>query len=153
MAVLEVSINYNNPSLDQFCMDYWGSEFERKGFFHLAWNAGACRLLVPKKQESHIKDMLTAKSAIITRGFSTLLMRDVMEVLFDDESEAPFAVNLDHEQCTQLLPNSEIGVEFQLNVWTYKGSVASFECEYSRVSVLQSMYPIPPEITRIRRER
>lgn len=75
-----------------------------------------------------------------------------MEILFDDGTQTPFVVTLDHDQCTQLLPDSEIGIEFQLSVWTQKGLVVPFKCKYNREISHPTSHPVAMEVTRFRQD-
>ena len=78
--------------------NYWDHEMQRKGLFYLSGNAGAFRLLVPSGSELSVFEMLTGKEVIITKGYHRELRREMLEVLFDDGSEAPFVIMLSEEQ-------------------------------------------------------
>jgi hypothetical protein len=114
--------------------DFWGSELEFNGFFFLSWNAGAARLLVPDCHKASLRDMKTAAYAILSRGKYN--GHDAIEILFEDNSDAPYCVQILAEQCDRLLPAHEQGGGFTVAVWTREGLQISMPGKYRVVHSL-----------------
>jgi len=90
--------------------NYWDSEYAQAGMFYLSWNAGAARLLVPDAQKLTLPEMRTAKYVIVSRGpWDDHGGRDALELLFEDGSDAPFAVHLVSEQTDRPDPGDGSG--------------------------------------------
>src|ERR1017187_6217579 len=99
--------------------NYWDSEHAKNGFFYLSWNAGAGRLLVPDSQKAAIREMRTAKEhVVISSGLwmepDKNIGRAMLELLFDDNSDAPYSLFLSAVQTDRTLPDSDQGSEFFL---------------------------------------
>jgi len=72
--------------------NFWGSPAELQGFYYVTSNAGAFRLLVPDIQNCEIPNILSGKHAVITYGFHRQTSKFMYEVMFDDDSDNPFAL-------------------------------------------------------------
>jgi hypothetical protein len=116
------------------CTNYWDTEHAKKGYFYLSWNAGAARLLVPKSQENQIKEMKAALYVVISRG--KFQGRDALELMFEDNTDAPYSIHLVTEQCDRLLPEADQGSGFTVDIWTRDGLKASFDGKYRVVNTL-----------------
>lgn len=79
--------------------DYWDGPLAAVGGFYLSPNAGAYRLLVPKSKECYIADMMTGKHVVITLGHDATIGRDMLEILFQDDTNSPFSLTLDARHC------------------------------------------------------
>jgi hypothetical protein len=74
---------------------YWDSTEAANGFAFLSYNARTLRLLVPPPLERHLPDMTGhVRQVVLTRGQLDSI-DNVIEVMFEDGSEAPFASHLD----------------------------------------------------------
>lgn len=87
--------------------DYWTTEYARAGYFYLSLNAGAVRLLVPPAEERTLPDFESALGVALSRTTS-LAIRPVCSLLFDDETESPYALQLSPEQLDRLPPVAEL---------------------------------------------
>lgn len=116
--------------------NYWDSDHARNGFFFLSWNAGAARLLAPDNQKLALHDMRTAKIVIISRGFWVDQGREAVEVLFEDNSDAPYSIILPAEQCDRLLPSADQEGDFAVTVWTRGGEKLRRPGRYRIVNVV-----------------
>jgi len=104
--------------------NYWDSDMAKEGILYLSWNAGAARLLVPDSMKSYIREMKTAKYVIVSRGYwINVDGRDALELLFEDDSDSPFAIQLSSDQCDRMLPQSDHCPQFAVSVWTSEGMV------------------------------
>jgi hypothetical protein len=74
---------------------YWDSAEAANGFVFLSYNDGALRLLVPPLLEHYLPGMTKhVREVVLTRGrFEGV--EDGVEVMFEDDSNAPFALHLD----------------------------------------------------------
>ncbi len=127
-----IEIDNNGPEL--VSTNYWDMKHAQKGFFYFSWNAGAGRLLVPKMREPMIKDMLTAEFVIVSRGDWN--GREALELLFEDNTSAPFSINLVTDQCDRLIPETDQGSGFIVTIWTQAGKQATFDGKYRIVNKL-----------------
>lgn len=95
--------------------NFWDSELARAGKFFVSVNAGAIRVLLPPAQYRLLADMRTARECVLSRG-----PRDEVEILFDDDSDSPFALHLTPASFDLLPAAPEPGREWVLTVWTDK---------------------------------
>jgi hypothetical protein len=122
--------------------NYWDTEMAHGGLLVLSWNAGAGRLLVPDCLTSAIPEMLTGKLAVITRGAWPAGQKpDAIEIMFDDDSDAPYSIHLSVEQCSQMLPDTDIGTEFTFTIWTRDGKMGEMPSHYRRADTLPCLKP------------
>jgi hypothetical protein len=105
--------------------DFWDSDMARRGFFFMSVNAGAARLLVPDCRADQVPDMSTAKLVVISRG-PGMGRRDMFELLFDDDSEEPYALHFGVQQIDRLIPARENGQELAFTAWG-RNAVLLFE--------------------------
>ena len=89
--------------------NYWESQLAQEGCFFLSVNAGAFRLLIPRQCENALPDMTTNVShVVISRTqYEPLPRTVVLELLFDDGSEQPYALGLSMPQLDRLAPKSD----------------------------------------------
>lgn len=98
---------------------YWGTHAEQEGYYYLSPNAGCFRLLAPGKSDRQIAEMQSARTVIISRGpWPDQNRPDALEVLFDDDTQSPFALHLTIEQCERLPAATDAGREFVFALWT-----------------------------------
>ncbi|MDR2092310.1 MAG: hypothetical protein LBP58_03185 [Azoarcus sp.] len=102
--------------------DYFDTPQARAGFLFLSWNAGAARILLPDSQAHMLREMKTGKTVIISRGpLVDHDGRDAIELLFEDDSDAPFSAHLLIEQTDRNLPETNQGGGFVVTVWSRHG--------------------------------
>lgn len=99
--------------------NYWETEHEKKGYFHLSINAGAFRLLVPQNQEHLIKEFRTGEYCIVSKGPSLSPFHPfMMELLFEDHTDYPYSLLLCAGQVDRNPASSDAGRKLPLSVWT-----------------------------------
>ena len=99
--------------------NYWESELAAAGIFYLSWCAGAARLLVPDNQTYTLDEMRSAKSVVISRGpWTAQDGQDCLELLFEDHSIAPFAIQMSALQCSRMSPDVVQKGTFPVIVWS-----------------------------------
>lgn len=105
--------------------NYWQTEMASEGFYYVSPNAGVIRMLVPESRRVEIADMRTAEEVVLTRGVHTgrgswpeYKGRELMEILFDDHTDNPFALWLSLEQWERL-PDSQTdyGRTWEFTAW------------------------------------
>lgn len=128
-----------NDGQDVASTNYWDHPNARAGFCFLSWNAGAARLLVPDALVGAVKDMAAATEVIVSRG--QWQGRDALELLFEDHSEAPYALHLVQEQSDRMIPDSDQGSGFVVTIWTRDGKQASAPGKYRSVATLPCLSP------------
>lgn len=112
-----ITIDNHGPLL--LATNFWESEREGAGFYFLSINAGAFRLFVPRSREADLREFTTAKEVVISRGPWPEWQRpDALEVLFDDHTQSPFALNIVPEMCDRLPLDEDAGRECVFTAWT-----------------------------------
>jgi hypothetical protein len=104
-------------------------------------NAGAYRVLLPQGLEKVVSEVRDARVALVMRG--RIGNSDVMQVAFDDGSEAPFVLQTDIAAFVGGIPDlGEVGLDRTMTIWI-RGSdgrpVLSTElpCRYLGTGVLE----------------
>lgn len=122
--------------------NYWQSEHARAGLFYLTWNAGAGRLLVPDSQKPSLQEMRNARMVIVSRGpWTDRGGCDSWELLFEDDSDCPFAITLMADQSDRVLPESDQGGGLVITVWTCGGQKLRLPGKYRRVAEIPCLDP------------
>jgi hypothetical protein len=122
--------------------DYFDSPAAKAGYLYLSWNAGAARLLLPDNRHGWLNEMATAREVIISRGpWSAARGRDALELMFEDDSDAPFAIRLTMEQTDRLPTEAVIADGLELHVLTRNGQMLRLPARYRRVSAVPCMQP------------
>lgn len=119
--------------------NYWNTEHAAAGLVFLSCNAGAARLLVPDAAKGMLSEMRGTKYVVISRG--SYEGRDALELLFEDESDAPFCIHLMMEQSDRMLPENEQGGGFVVTIWTRGGQKHRFNGKYRVVTTLPCLEP------------
>lgn len=122
--------------------NYFDSEHAAGGLYFLSWNAGAGRLLMPDSRVLDLREMRSAKYVIVSRGpWPERGGREGIELLFEDNSDAPFCLHLSAEQSDRLLPEINQGGGFEIVAWTRGGRVANWPGKYRKVSRIPCLDP------------
>lgn len=122
--------------------NYWETPQAASGYFYLSWNAGAARLLIPDNQKHILRETKKAKEVIISRGpWTEQGNRDAVELMWEDNSDAPFILILLAEQCDRMLPDTDQGRPFVVTAWTKAGQKARWPGKYRRVQGLPYLQP------------
>ena len=122
--------------------NFWDSEEARRGLIFLSWNAGTARVLIPDAQRHLLREMQTARLVIVSHGpWIVMDKRDAMELLFEDDSDAPFAVQIVANQCDPTPPSTNESSDFEIVVWTRGGEQLRFPGKYRKVKSLPSLAP------------
>jgi len=106
----QLIIQNNGPEIIK--TNYWKTSYAQAGKFYLSINARAFRLLVPDVASKLAieGEMRTAVDIIISRGpWPAAGKPDGIEILFDDYSNAPFALQLSPEQVDRFPPAGDSG--------------------------------------------
>ena len=120
--------------------NYWDMEHAKAGLIFLSWNAGAGRVLIPDVQKPLLRQMKGAKSVIVSGGpWPDRGGRDAWELMWEDYSEAPFAIHLLAEQSDRLLAETDLGKGFTISVWTRGGMKGRWPGRYRRVDQIPYM--------------
>jgi len=122
--------------------NYWATPHAAKGLLYLSWNAGAARLLVPAAQRSALLEMESAEYVAIRVGYWPAGGGEAFELLFEDRSEAPYAVHLQTVQSDRLPPGAPGAVPVLFSAWTEAGVAFERPAFYQRVAQLPFLQPI-----------
>lgn len=152
-----------NAGLEQFKIEmghdgrvattsYWRTVGAREGMYYLQWSPAGAHLLVPRLCLSDTLDMMLCKEVVISSGCMPEFVDrgEVYEVMFDDGSDAPFAIHMDADDFSskdsidrsQWAP--EHGSNLTIEVVPEVG-VDRFTkiCRYREVDLLPSRAPWP----------
>jgi hypothetical protein len=101
--------------------NYWDSELAQAGKLFVSVNAGAIRVLLPPCVYDWLSDMRMARECVLSRGpWPAERAAEGVELMWDDGSDAPFALHLTPESFDMLPAEPEPGREWMLSVWTAK---------------------------------
>ena len=96
-----LKISNNGPEIAS--TNYWSSQAAKRGYVFLSVNAGCFRLLVPTGKGIPIDDIMTAQVVLITRApWPEIGNRDALELLFEDNTDDPFVINIVSEQVDRM---------------------------------------------------
>lgn len=130
-----ITISNNGKELTE--TNYWELEHSQKGKFYVSINAGCIRLLCPPSQKIMISEMKTGKIIIISKGFWTEQNRDGVEIMFEDNSESPFALHLSVEQF-DFVPKD--GKRWRFAIYTKdEGKIFDKKCKVRTVKTIPYM--------------
>lgn len=122
--------------------NFWDTVQAQRGLVFLSWNAGSGRLLLPDSQRHLLEDMRTAQFVIVSRGIWTIMDSRVgLELLFEDESDAPFAIHIVENQFDRDLPATNESGGFAVTVWTRDGEQLRLPGKYRRVDSIPCLDP------------
>jgi len=118
--------------------NYWDSPHAEAGYVFLSRQGGAVRLLIPDQLASLPQDVGEPREVLISRGpYPDGGFDDAVEVLFEDDSNAPYMMIVP-VQCTDYPPTvDEHGRVTQCTLWTREGCVGAYH------AVLQTVPRLP----------
>jgi hypothetical protein len=121
--------------------DFWDSEYARKGYFYLSFNAGAARLLIPDSRIAQVEELQTGELVIISQG-PGMGRKDMTEVLFEDNTDVPYSIHIGSEQVDRFLPASDHGRDVPFTAWG-RNAVLLFERpgKFRRVKKIPCLEP------------
>jgi hypothetical protein len=132
----------SNRSQAILATEYWDSAHARAGYVFLSWNAGAGRVLIPDSQKALLRDMKPAREVIVSRGpWIDQGGREALELMWEDDSDAPFCLHLVAEQCDRLLPDTDQGGGFVITAWTRGGLKGRWPGRYRHVDRIPYLEP------------
>jgi hypothetical protein len=117
-----------NNKKDIVSTNYFKSSRANEGLMFLTCSAGAFRLLMPDQHLHCLSELKRANSVIITRGKYESL--DVIEIMFEDETQQPVALHISCEQCDREFPTEDSQDVFEFSLWTRLQKEFSVECRY-----------------------
>ena len=122
--------------------NYWDSEQARAGYCYLSWNAGAGRVLIPDSAKDMLRELKGAREVIVSRGpWTDQGGREALELLWEDDSDAPFSLHIVAEQTDRLLPDTDQGGGFVVTAWTRGGLKGRWPGRYRKVERLPCLDP------------
>lgn len=121
--------------------NYWDSELAQSGEFFLSLNAGVLRVLVPPSHCRDVEDMTVARECILSRGpWPALGLVDASEIMWEDDSRSPYAIQLSPGSCDSLPAEPEKGREWRCAVWIAQDGkphcVVEHTCRWRKVPYL-----------------
>ncbi len=134
-----ICIVNNGPSIKQ--TNYFDLPQAEAGMVYLSWNAGVGRLLVPDIVASYLDEMQSAREVIVTRGLWRKYQREALELMWEDDSDAPFSIIIVSEQCDRLLPETDQGGGFSIVAWTRTGKGQHWPGRYRKEATVPYLKP------------
>lgn len=126
-----------NAGADIASTNYFETSNAKAGYYFVSWNASTARILVPDSLVGSLDEMRTGRICVISRG--KLDGIDALEIMFDDDSEAPYALHLGLEQIDRSIVND--GKPFRVAAWTSRGKAGDWKGKYRVVNKLPCMKP------------
>ena len=110
----ERMISIRNEGKEIVETNYWDSVLNENNKFFLSGNDGCYRLLIPEGMKGVIKDILTGKEVIITKGTIRDTWNEGLELLFEDNTDTPFHIIMALEAVDRV--PRRVG-EYDFSVW------------------------------------
>lgn len=117
--------------------NYFDTAHALRGLYYVSWNASSARVLVPDVQLGALDEMRTGRICVISRG--KLYGVDALELMFDDGSDAPFALHIEMRQTDRAIIDDH--QSFKVAAWTRAGKVAEWSGKYRVVQELPYLEP------------
>lgn len=100
---------------------YWDSDLAAAGKIYCSVNAGAIRLLIPESQRQVIAELRKCAYVILSRGpWPAQRRTEAVELLFEDDTDSPYALQLSPESFDLLPAEPSPGQEWVLSAWDQK---------------------------------
>jgi hypothetical protein len=132
-------ITIENDGAEITYTNYFNSDHAARGYVYLSINAGAFRLLIPDRMISEIAEWRTAREVIISRGpWPDMSKSDALEILFEDDSDNPYALHIASEQADRMPLDTDRDRKDQppswkFSAWTREGKTLELPCRYRLV--------------------
>ncbi len=98
--------------------NFWETVGNHHGLFFLSTNAGALRLMVPDSQRHVVNEFHNVKHVRVTRGLHHEVPSEIgIELVFVDDSRAPYVLQMHASNLDRLFPKSEAGQDLPFTVW------------------------------------
>ena len=122
--------------------NYCDRQQARAGYCYLSWNAGAGRVLIPDSAKDMLRELKGAREVIVSRGpWADQGGREALELMWEDDSDAPYSLCIVAEQTDRLLPDTDQGGGFVVTVWTRGGLKGRWPGRYRKVERLPCLEP------------
>jgi hypothetical protein len=126
--------------------NYWESEMAARGLCYCSVNAGAIRVLVPLSRSDWLADMVTARYCVLSRGpWPAMGISDAVEIMWEDDSQAPFALHLTPDSFDALPAKPPEGQPWTVTVWVLHDGqprqVVGRPCHWRRVGKIPCLRP------------
>jgi hypothetical protein len=128
--------------------NYWQSEYARRGFVLLSYNAHEFRLMVPPALYTDIPEMRKGAKAFVISVLPPEKWRPskaAAELLIEDGSDAPFAIHISSNLFTTLPGESAVGKLLTASIWREKHG------KPKRLLQRPAVYQIVPTLPWLRR--
>ncbi len=102
---------------------FWDSEWNKNGIFYLVYNNRSFHLMIPAPQENLLREMKSGYYIVITTGYSIRDKATMIEIMFEDHSDNPFALSIATRQCHVSIDLSLDGYKFPFKAYTKDGLV------------------------------
>lgn len=99
-----MTVTVTNDGQRVLSTNYWSTPHAARGLLWLSWNAGALRVLIPPAAE-HLLQELPPPGTPVTYH----QRQATRTLLYEDDPEQPYAVEVDARQCDRTLPPSDDG--------------------------------------------
>jgi hypothetical protein len=111
---------------------YWGSDYDRADKLFASVNAGTIRILFPQALHQLAKECQGAEYVILSRGpRRDKDLADAVEIMWEDHSDAPFALHLSPTSFDQLPAEPPAGQQWRLAVWELVEGQPHLACEHA----------------------
>lgn len=102
--------------------NYWTSDYARAGKLFASTNAGAVRLLLPPDYSELVREVRGAEYAVLSRGpWPEAGLNEAVEIMWEDNSDSPYALHLSKESFDLLPAEPEPGKEWIVSTWELVG--------------------------------
>jgi len=133
-------ITIGNDGADIKTTNYWDTDHAKKGIIHFSVNGGCIRALVPECMAEVVVEMATGREVILSRGpFPSQGQDDAFEVMFEDNTDNPFALHVSIGQWDMVPKQSD---KWIFAAWTAEGKV--FQCDKCLVRQVPSLPWLKP---------
>jgi hypothetical protein len=153
---LIVEVSNHGPLIIQ--TNYFASDLAAGGKVFVSVNAGAIRVLLPRARWGDLNEMRQAQYCVLSRGPWTLgdarpeyhtarlpAVVEGIEIMWEDHSDAPYALHLTPESFDMLPAAPEPGKEWLATVWLEKDGIPhkALEriCHWRRVPQIPCLQP------------
>jgi len=143
MSQVKQIVKIENDGQNIISTNYFETTAAKMGYVFLSINAGAFRLLVPDEMaKGLVGEIATAQEVIVTRGlWDARGGIDAFEIMFEDNSDEPYALFISTQQAHTLPHESDCGKRRLFTVWNSKGKIAEFPCWYRTASRIPYLKP------------